>query len=66
MGIARALGKDAIHRIKEYIEKGYTRAVVPDLSEIEEGSPQGGNHSLLPDYNFSAYGLPCIIPRQYC
>ena len=26
--------KDAIERIKEYIEQGYTRAVVLDLSEI--------------------------------
>ena len=82
--------KDAIYRIKEYIEQGYTRAVVLDLSryfdtlnhtillnllrkqvkderviqmvkrylkggvmengvitEIEEGSPQGGNLSPL-------------------
>ena len=103
--------KDAIYRIKEYIEQGYIRAVVLDLSryfdtlnhtillnllrkqvkderviqmvkrylkggvmengvitEIEEGSPQGGNLSPLLanvylnefDWEFHRRDVPCI------
>ena len=35
--------KDAIHRIKEYIERGYTRAVVLDLSKYFDTL----NHTIL-------------------
>ena len=57
--------KDAILKVKEYAERGYTFAVVIDT---EEGSPQGGNLSPLLanvylnefDQEFLKRGVPCI------